>query len=131
MCEGSTFPVAASTLLFFLLLFSTATLVVCMLSHFRCVRIFCDPVNCSPQAPLTWGFPGENAGVRCRFHPPGTFPTQGSPASLLLLRWRAGSSHSHCLGRCGSPRKFISLLLQVCSKNPHFISFMPSFPHLL
>ena len=62
---------------------------VCVLSHFSCVWLFRDPVDCSPQAPLSMGFPGKNTGVGCHFLFQGIFPTQGSKTHLLcLLHWQ-------------------------------------------
>ena len=47
---------------------------------------FCDPMNCSHQAPLSLGFPGKNTAVGCHFLPQGIFPTQGLNPCLLLCR---------------------------------------------
>ena len=38
----------------------------CMLSRFSCVRLFCDPVDCSPPgSPVHGDSPGKNTGVGC------------------------------------------------------------------
>ena len=36
-------------------------------SHFSCVRLFCDPMDRGPQAPLSVSLPGRNPGVSCCF----------------------------------------------------------------
>ena len=44
------------------------------------------------QAPLSWGTPGTNTGVRCRALLQGIFLTQGLNLHLLcLLHWHVGS----------------------------------------
>ena len=51
--------------------------------------ILCNPMGCSPLAPLSWASPGKNTGVGCHFLLQGIFPTQGlNPSLLQLLRYR-------------------------------------------
>ena len=52
----------------------------------------CDPMDCSPQAPLSWDSPGKNTGAGCHALLQGLFLTQGSNLRLLhLSHWQAGS----------------------------------------
>ena len=53
----------------------------------------CDPVDCSPQAPLSMGFSRQEYKSGLPFPPPGRiFPTQKSnPRLLCLLHWQRGS----------------------------------------
>ena len=53
-----------------------------LLSHVR----LCVPMDCSPQAPLSMGFPGKNTGAGCHFLFQGIFPTQGLTPGLLRCR---------------------------------------------
>ena len=39
------------------------------------------------QAPVCWGFPGKNTGMRCHFLLQGIFLTQGLNPCLLNCRW--------------------------------------------
>ena len=50
----------------------------------------CDPMDCSPQAPLFMDSPGKNTGVGCSFFLPEIFPTQGSNPGLLKSPALAG-----------------------------------------
>ena len=62
-----------------------------MLSH-SVVSDPCDPMDCSPPAPLSMEFPSKNTGLGCQFLLQGIFPTQGSNLYLLsLLHWQADS----------------------------------------
>ena len=64
----------------------------CMLSHFSHVQLFCNPMDYSPQAPLSMNSPGKNTGVGCHALLQGILLTQGSnPYLLCLLHWQAGS----------------------------------------
>ena len=56
------------------------------------VRLFCDPVDCSPARLLCPGdSPGKNIGVGCHALLQGIFPTRRSnPRLLRLLPWQAG-----------------------------------------
>ena len=47
----------------------------------------CDPMDCTHQAPLPMGFPGQNTGVGSHSLLQGIFPTQGSNPDLLHFRW--------------------------------------------
>ena len=51
----------------------------CSVSRIR----LCDPVDCSPQAPLSMGLCQENIGVGCHALLQGIFLTQGSNPCLL------------------------------------------------
>ena len=52
----------------------------------------CDPMDHSPQAPLSMDSPGKNTRVSCHVLLQEIFPTQGSNWHLLhLLHWQAGS----------------------------------------
>ena len=58
-------------------------LCVCVLIHFSHVRLS-YPMDCSPQAPLSMGFPREEYWSRLPFPPPGDLPDSGiEPASLI------------------------------------------------
>ena len=46
----------------------------------------CDPMDCSPPAPLSMEFSGKNTEVGCLFLLQGIFPTQGSNPHLLHCR---------------------------------------------
>ena len=57
----------------------------CMLSHFSCVRHCANPMDCSPQAPLSMGFSRQEywSGLPCPS--PGALPNQGmGPRSSAL-----------------------------------------------
>ena len=77
------------------------------LSCFSCVRLFWDPVDCSPPGSSVHGdSPGKNTGVGCHALLQGIFPTQGSNPPLLCLL--------HCwwiffylLSYLGSPKLYI------------------------
>ena len=62
---------------------------VCVLSHFSCVRL-CDPMDCSPQAPLSMEFSRQEywSGLPCP--PPGDF-SQPRNQTLRFLHWQVGS----------------------------------------
>ena len=48
-----------------------------------CVRLFCDPMDCSPQAPLSLGFPRQEYWRGLPFPTPGDLPYPGiDPTSL-------------------------------------------------
>ena len=66
----------------------------------------CDPMDCSPQAPLSLGFARKEAGVSCHalFH--GIFPTQNWTCVSCLLHWQEDSLPlSHQRSPSGSPDK--------------------------
>ena len=64
------------------------------------VRLLSDPLDCSPQAPLTMGFRRQEYWSGWPFPSPGIFPTQGW--NPCLLRWQAASLPlSHLGGRAG------------------------------
>ena len=46
----------------------------------------CDPMDCSPQAPLSWDSPGKNTGVGYYALLQGIFPTQGLNPGLPHCR---------------------------------------------
>ena len=52
---------------------SSPTLVVAQ--SLRCVRLFCDPMDCSPQAPLSLGFPRQEYWSGLPFPSPGDLPS--------------------------------------------------------
>ena len=61
-----------------------------MLSHFSHVRL-CDPMDCSPQAPLSMGFSRQEYWSKLPCPPPGDLLDPGTePASLHLLHWQVG-----------------------------------------
>ena len=63
--------------------FWTLSVCVCVLIHFSHVRLS-YPMDCSPQAPLSTGFPREEYWSRLPFPPPGDLPDSGiEPASLI------------------------------------------------
>ena len=73
---------------------------VCTCSVSR-VCLFVTPWTVAHQAPLSWNFPGKNAGVGCHFPLQAIFPTKGSNSGLLhLLHWQVDSL---LLLRVGSP----------------------------
>ena len=46
---------------------------------------FCNPMDCSPEAPLSMGFPGQEFQSGLPFPPPGDLPDPGmEPVSLAL-----------------------------------------------
>ena len=52
----------------------------------------CDPMDCSPQAPLSMEFSKQEYWSGLPFATLGIFPTQGLKTCLLhLLNWQAGS----------------------------------------
>ena len=59
---------------------------VCVLSHFRHVRLSASPLTVARQAPLCLGFSSKNTGVGCHAFLQGIFPTQGSNPRLLHCR---------------------------------------------
>ena len=55
----------------------------CVLSYFRCVRLFVTPMDCSPPGPLSMGFSRQEYWSRLPCPPPGDLPNPGiQPASL-------------------------------------------------
>ena len=48
-----------------------------VLSHFSRVWLFCDPMDCSPQAPLSMGISRKNYWSGLPFPPPGDLPHPG------------------------------------------------------
>ena len=51
----------------------------------RCIRLFGDPMDCSPPAPLSIVFPGQEYWSGLPFPSPGDLPDPGiKPASLML-----------------------------------------------
>ena len=44
----------------------------------------CDPVDCSPQAPLSLNFPGKNTGVGCHLFLQGIVPIWGLKPRLFV-----------------------------------------------
>ena len=64
----------------------------CVLGCFSCVQLFCDPMDCSHQAPLSMGFPRQKYQSGCHALLQEIFPTQVlNPHLLCLLLWQAGS----------------------------------------
>ena len=64
---------------------------VCVKSPQSCPTL-CNPIDCSPHAPLFMGFSKQEYWSRLPCPPPGLFLTQGWNLSLLYLRhWQAGS----------------------------------------
>ena len=60
--------------------------VLCVLSCFSHVRLFCDPMGCSPPGSSVHGdSPGKNTRVGCRALLQGIFPTQESNPHLQCL----------------------------------------------
>ena len=76
--------------------FGNKMYVVCMLSHFSCVRLFavlwtlCNPVAWY-SSPLSMGFSRQEywSGLPCP--PPGDLPDPGTKPASLLLHWQVGS----------------------------------------
>ena len=52
--------------------------IVCVCSVIQSCLILCDPMGCSPQAPLFRDFPGKDTGVCSNFILQEFFPTQES-----------------------------------------------------
>ena len=77
--------------------------VIQLLSH---VRLFCNLMDCSPQASLSMGFPGKNSRVGCHFLLQGIFPIRGWNSELL--HWQADSLP---LSHQGSPSHNSHVLL--------------------
>ena len=67
-------------------LFSSSPARPCVLSR---VRLFCDPMDCSPLVSSLWGFPGKNTRVGCHFILQGILQIQGW--NLHLLHWQVDS----------------------------------------
>ena len=67
-------------------LFSSSPARPCVLSR---VRLFCDPMDCSPLVSSSWGFPGKNTRVGCHFILQGILQIQGW--NLHLLHWQVDS----------------------------------------
>ena len=64
----------------------------CMLNCFQLCPTLRDPMDHSPQAPLSMDSPGKNTRVSCHVLLQEIFPTWGSNWHLLhLLHWQAGS----------------------------------------
>ena len=49
---------------------------VAVLSLLSCVRLFCNPIDCTLRG-YSWDFPGKNIGVGCHFFLQRIFLTQG------------------------------------------------------
>ena len=64
-----------------------------VLSHFSCVWLFCNPMDCSLPGSSVHGISRqEYSGVGCHFLLQGIFPSQGLNLGLLCLwHWQAGS----------------------------------------
>ena len=62
-------------------------LLLLLLSHFSCVRLYATPwiVACTKLL-RPWDFQGKSTGVGCYFLLQGIFPTQGSNPGLLYCR---------------------------------------------
>ena len=59
---------------------------VCVLSRFSRVKLFQDPMDCSPQVPLFMGFSRQEYLSRLPCLPPGNLPDLGvKPTSLASL----------------------------------------------
>ena len=70
----------------FLLRFSTACAVLCLVAQSRLA--FCNPMYCSSLGSSVYrDSPGTNNGVDCHALLQGIFPTQGSNPGLLYCRW--------------------------------------------
>ena len=78
----------------------------------RCVQLFCNPVDWTPPAPLSMGFPRQEYWSGVPFPTPGIFLTQG--LNLHLLYWQADSLLLSCLK---SLRNVCSTLFKVKDKN--------------
>ena len=81
------------------------TVRVCVLSHFRRVRLFCKPMDCSPPGSSVHGIdsPGKNTGVGCHAL------LQGLILCLsCLLHWQACSL---LMSHLGSPRNRMDPLI--------------------
>ena len=64
----------------------------CVLGRFSRVQLFCDPMDCGHQAPLSMGFPRKKDQSGCHALLQEIFPTQVlNPHLLRLLLWQAGS----------------------------------------
>ena len=62
---------------------------MCASSVTQLYPTLCDPME---SGLCSWGFPGKNTGVGCRFLLQGIFPTQGLNLCLLsLLPWQEDS----------------------------------------
>ena len=51
------------------------------------VWLFCDPMDCSPPAPLSMGFPRQEYGSGLPFPSPGDLPDPGSKPMSPVGRW--------------------------------------------
>ena len=91
---------------------------VCLLSHFSCVRLFVTPWTVAHQAPLSMEFSRQEywSGLPCP--PPGDLPNAGSePRSPALQADNLPLSHQ------GSPHKYITNSFILFPIDSHLGSF--------
>ena len=98
-------------------------MLVCILSHFRCVRLFVTPLTVARQAPVSMGFSRQEYWSGLPFSPPGIFPTQGSSLHLALAD---GFFTTEPPKKLNSVSQFIKILLDIHFPNSHnkFIDFI-------
>ena len=70
--------------------FSYNTRSVCMLSHFRCVRLFVISWTVAHRLLCAWDFPGKNTGLGCRSLLQGLFLIQGLNPCISMSSAFAG-----------------------------------------
>ena len=88
---GDAFLTCVVVIQFIYLVYTHTHIYVCMVSHFSCVQLFCDPLECSPtESSVHEDSPGQNTGVGdslvvqwLRLHAPnagdpGSIPCQGT-----------------------------------------------------
>ena len=99
-------------------------MLVCILSHFRCVRLFVTPWTVARQAPVSMGFSRQGYWSGLPFSPPGDLPDPGiEPASPALAD---GFFTTEPPKKLNSVSQFIKVLLDIHFPNSHnkFIDFI-------
>ena len=62
-------------------------MLVCIISHFRCVRIFVTTFTVARQATVSMGFSRQEYWSGLPFSPPGDLPNPGIKPASCVGRW--------------------------------------------